>query len=115
MRGDGRMWEYNNYDRITRKHSVLSQAPRLDSPRPARHPADPPRGLSGISTKRAGEPMTLMSDTLVTPETRPAGRQDLGRLSRAQLGQIVATTAARPSQWRDLVRYDPAHRWYFRM
>jgi hypothetical protein len=59
--------------------------------------------------------MTLMSDTLVTPDTRPEARQDLGRLSRAQLGQIVATTAARPSQWRDLVRYDPAHRWYFRM
>lgn len=55
--------------------------------------------------------MTLISDALATPGTRPGQP----RLSRAGLGQIVAATAAEPGRWRDLVRYDPARRWYFRM
>ncbi|MGH3155372.1 MAG: cysteine dioxygenase [Streptosporangiaceae bacterium] len=60
------------------------------------------------------------SDTLVMPQTQSVARQGRGRLSRgrlgrAQLGRIVAATAAQSGQWRDLVRYDPAHRWYFRM
>jgi Cysteine dioxygenase type I len=59
--------------------------------------------------------MTLISDTLVTPETRSLARPGRFRLSQAQLGQIVAATAAQPGKWRDLVRYDPARRWYFRM
>jgi predicted metal-dependent enzyme (double-stranded beta helix superfamily) len=58
------------------------------------------------------EPM-IISDTLGPPAVRTrAGRT---RLSQAQLGQIVTATAAQPARWRDLVRYDPARRWYFRM
>ena len=37
------------------------------------------------------------------------------RLSRAGLAGVVAGTVARASQWRDLVRYDPARRWYHRL
>lgn len=59
--------------------------------------------------------MTLISDTLVTPGTQSLARPGRFRLSQAQLGQIVAATAAHPAKWRDLVRYDPARRWYFRM
>jgi hypothetical protein len=59
--------------------------------------------------------MTLISDTLVTPGTRSLAKPSRFRLSQAQLGQVVAATAAQPGKWRDLVRYDPARRWYFRM
>ena len=54
--------------------------------------------------------MTVISDNLVLPGsgTRP-------RLGRARLSQIVAGTAAQPDRWRDLVRYDPARRWYHRL
>jgi len=38
-----------------------------------------------------------------------------GRLSRAELSRIVAGAAARADLWRDLVRHDPARRWYRRM
>jgi hypothetical protein len=54
--------------------------------------------------------MTLTSDSLVTPG--PGARP---RLSRARLSAIVAGTAARAGCWRDIVRYDPARRWYCRM
>jgi len=60
--------------------------------------------------------MTLTSDTLVTPGTQPGQiRPSRVTLSQATLGEIVAATAADPDRWRDLVRYDPARRWYFRM
>jgi hypothetical protein len=54
--------------------------------------------------------MTILSDSLVTtvPGLRP-------RLSQDRLSRIVAGTAFRPERWRDLVRYDPARRWYHRM
>jgi len=54
--------------------------------------------------------MSTTSDSLVMP-----GSGAQGRLSRAQLSEIVARTAARADHWRDLVRYDPARRWYQRM
>jgi hypothetical protein len=57
--------------------------------------------------------MTLVSDTLAVPGTQD--RLSPARLSSGRLGQIVAATAAEPGKWRDLVRYDPARRWYFRM
>jgi hypothetical protein len=59
--------------------------------------------------------MALISDAAVTQGTRPGFRPAQPRVSRARLGRIVAATAAEPSRWRDLVRYDPARRWYFRM
>ncbi|HEX4063012.1 MAG TPA: cysteine dioxygenase family protein [Streptosporangiaceae bacterium] len=59
--------------------------------------------------------MTLISDTLVRPGTWSPATPSRFRLSRVQLGQIVAATAEQPGKWRDLVRYDPARRWYFRM
>jgi hypothetical protein len=60
--------------------------------------------------------MTLISDTLAVPGTQPV-QAGFGpaRLSPDQLSQIVAATVAEPGRWRDLVRYDPARRWYFRM
>ena len=58
--------------------------------------------------------MTVISDSLVVPGT-VTGAGSRARLSRAELSQLVAGTAARPDQWRDLVRYDPARRWYYRM
>jgi hypothetical protein len=57
--------------------------------------------------------MRLISDTLGTPGT--LAWPDRSMLSRAQLSRIVSATAAEPGKWRDLVRYDPARRWYFRM
>lgn len=54
--------------------------------------------------------MTHIGDGLVTPRTGTRAR-----LSRAQLSEIVAGTAARADHWRDLVRYDPQRRWYRRM
>lgn len=54
--------------------------------------------------------MTGAADGLVATGTRPRAR-----LSQARLSQIVAGTAAHPERWRDLVRYDPARRWYRRM
>jgi hypothetical protein len=54
--------------------------------------------------------MSVISDSLVRP-----GTGSRGRLSRAQLSEIAAGTAARTDHWRDLVRYDPARRWYRRM
>jgi Cysteine dioxygenase type I len=65
--------------------------------------------------KRTGEPMTLISHAVATQGTRPGSGLSRPRLSRAKLARIVATTAAQPGRWRDLVRYDPARRWYFRM
>jgi hypothetical protein len=59
--------------------------------------------------------MTLISDALLMQGTQPGSGLGRPKLSRAGLGQIVAATAAEPSRWRDLVRYDPARRWYFRM
>jgi predicted metal-dependent enzyme (double-stranded beta helix superfamily) len=53
--------------------------------------------------------MTVICDSLVTPETGASAR-----LSQAQLRQLVAATAQR-DRWRELVRYDPARRWYYRM
>jgi hypothetical protein len=58
--------------------------------------------------------MTLISDSPVTPGTE-TGAGSRARLSRAELSQIVAGTAARADRWRDLVRYDPVQRWYHRM
>jgi predicted metal-dependent enzyme (double-stranded beta helix superfamily) len=58
--------------------------------------------------------MTLISDSLETPGTA-TGAGSRARLSRAELSQIVAGTAARADRWRDLVRYDPVRRWYHRM
>jgi hypothetical protein len=58
--------------------------------------------------------MTATSGSLVIPgAVTGAGSQ--ARLSRAELIGIVAGTVARASQWRDLVRYDPARRWYHRL
>ncbi len=37
------------------------------------------------------------------------------RIGPAQLARIVAETAGRPEQWQELVRYDPASRWYCRL
>src|SRR6266513_3868760 len=54
--------------------------------------------------------MSVISDSLVRP-----GTGSRGRLSRAQLSEIAAGTAARTDHWRDLVRYDPARRWYRRL
>jgi predicted metal-dependent enzyme (double-stranded beta helix superfamily) len=54
--------------------------------------------------------MTILSDSLMTAGTSPRPR-----LSQARLRQIVTSTAAHPERWRDLVRYDPARRWYLRM
>jgi predicted metal-dependent enzyme (double-stranded beta helix superfamily) len=54
--------------------------------------------------------MSVISDGLVRP-----GTGSRGRLSRAQLSEVVAGTAARADHWCDLVRYDPARRWYRRM
>ncbi|HEY2578568.1 MAG TPA: hypothetical protein VGI74_19880, partial [Streptosporangiaceae bacterium] len=54
--------------------------------------------------------MTVLSDSLVTTGTRTRPR-----LSQARLSQIVASTAAHPERWHNLVRYDPARRWYLRM
>ncbi|HEY2491038.1 MAG TPA: hypothetical protein VGI37_16155, partial [Streptosporangiaceae bacterium] len=54
--------------------------------------------------------MSVVSDNPVRP-----GTGSRGRLSRAQLSEIAAGTAARTDHWRDLVRYDPARRWYRRM
>jgi Cysteine dioxygenase type I len=59
--------------------------------------------------------MTLISDALATQGSRLGIGPARPRLSRARLAQIVASTAAEPGRWRDLVRYDPARRWYFRM
>ena len=42
--------------------------------------------------------------------TRPAAT-----LSPARLGQIVARVAASPADWSDLVRFEPARRWYHRV
>jgi hypothetical protein len=53
--------------------------------------------------------MSVISDSLVGP-----GTGTKGRLSRAQLSEIAAGTAARADQWRDLVHYEPARRWYHR-
>lgn len=36
-------------------------------------------------------------------------------LSPARLGQMVAGIAASPGDWSELVRFDPAHRWYHRL
>jgi predicted metal-dependent enzyme (double-stranded beta helix superfamily) len=54
--------------------------------------------------------MSVISDSLVRP-----GSGSRGRLSRAQLSEIAAGTAAKTDHWHDLVRYDPARRWYRRM
>ncbi|HEY2443633.1 MAG TPA: cysteine dioxygenase family protein [Streptosporangiaceae bacterium] len=54
--------------------------------------------------------MTVISDSLVTP-----GSGIRARLGRVRLSQIVAGAAAQPGSWRDLVRYDPARRWYHRL
>jgi hypothetical protein len=54
--------------------------------------------------------MSVISDSLVRP-----GAGSRGRLSRAQLSEIAAGTAARADDWRDLVCYNPARRWYRRM
>jgi predicted metal-dependent enzyme (double-stranded beta helix superfamily) len=54
--------------------------------------------------------MSVISDSLVRP-----GSGSRGRLNRAQLSEIAAGTAARADHWHDLVRYDPARRWYRRM
>jgi hypothetical protein len=43
------------------------------------------------------------------------GAGSRARLSRIQLGEIVAGAAGRPDRWHDLVRYDPARRWYRRI
>jgi hypothetical protein len=59
-------------------------------------------------------PATLISDSRV-PTRTPTGAVSRARLSRAQLSQIVASTAARADRWHDLVRYDAARRWYHRM
>jgi predicted metal-dependent enzyme (double-stranded beta helix superfamily) len=64
--------------------------------------------------------MTAPIDGLVTAGTRPhprLSRTRLGqpRLSQTRLSRIVADTAAHPERWRDLVRYDPARRWYHRI
>jgi predicted metal-dependent enzyme (double-stranded beta helix superfamily) len=64
----------------------------------------------GFLGNSAGGAMSITSDSLVMPR---AGAQ--GRLSRTQLSEIVARTAARADHWRDLVRYDPERRWYQRM
>ncbi len=56
--------------------------------------------------------MTMISDSLAVPGT---GTRSPARLSRDELSRIVAGTAARAECWRDLVRYDPARRWYHRM
>jgi predicted metal-dependent enzyme (double-stranded beta helix superfamily) len=54
--------------------------------------------------------MTVLSGTTGTAGTRPRPR-----LSPARLSRIVARTAAHPERWHNLVRYDPARRWYLRM
>jgi predicted metal-dependent enzyme (double-stranded beta helix superfamily) len=36
-------------------------------------------------------------------------------LSPVRLGQMVAAIAASPGDWSELVRFDPAHRWYHRL
>ena len=36
-------------------------------------------------------------------------------LSPARLGQMAASLAASPGDWSELVRFDPAHRWYHRL
>jgi hypothetical protein len=56
--------------------------------------------------------MTMISDSLAVPGTRLGSRS---RLSRDELSRIVAGTAMQAERWRDLVRYDPARRWYHRM
>ncbi len=56
--------------------------------------------------------MTSLSNSLVAARPQPRPRP---RLSQARLAQVVASTAAHPERWRDLVRYDPARRWYLRM
>jgi predicted metal-dependent enzyme (double-stranded beta helix superfamily) len=56
--------------------------------------------------------MTVISDSLAAPGTAAGAGT---RLSRARLSQIVAGAAARADRWRELVRYDPAQRWYHRM
>lgn len=56
--------------------------------------------------------MTAFSDSLGAAGTRARPRP---RLSQARLTQVVASIAARPERWRDLVRYDPARRWYLRL
>jgi hypothetical protein len=65
----------------------------------------------------------FISDSLVAPVavTGAGPRGSLSqaelssRLSRAQLSGIVVGTARRSDCWRDLVRHDPARRWYHRM
>jgi predicted metal-dependent enzyme (double-stranded beta helix superfamily) len=54
--------------------------------------------------------MTVISDRAATP-----GTGSPGRLSRAQLSEIVAGMAAWTDHWRALVRFDPTRRWYRRM
>jgi len=54
--------------------------------------------------------MSVISDSLVRPGTGSGGM-----LSRDQLSEIAAGTAARTDRWDDLVRYDPVRRWYRRM
>lgn len=54
--------------------------------------------------------MTALSDSLVI-----AGAKPRAWLSPARLSQIVASAAAQPERWHNLVRYDPARRWYLRM
>jgi hypothetical protein len=54
--------------------------------------------------------MTVISESRVTARVRPPAR-----LSQVRLGQIVASAAAHPERWREMVRYDPTRRWYHRM
>ena len=72
-------------------------------------------------------PMTLISDSPgdLTVSGARAGLSETGTrspaglsraaLSLAQLSRLVACTAAQSGRWRDLVRYDPARRWYRRL
>ena len=57
-----------------------------------------------------------MNDTALVGQSRP-GRTGLtpGRLSQAQLSQIVGSLAARPGGWGEVVRFDAARRWYRRL
>lgn len=59
--------------------------------------------------------MTAISASLVTPTSTVSPRLSPPRLSQSELSGIVTGITAQPGSWRDLVRYDPARRWYYRM
>ena len=45
----------------------------------------------------------------------PVGSGQPARVSPAGLARIVRRAAARAADWRDLIRFDPAERWYLRL